>query len=99
MAQAKNSSIPLNPEDFESLTQLRNMLDQQSEQAITDNKTYIAGVLTEIVVFVDDKLTRATRFSRRMQNAEKRRKVRAQREAARTGTKGTQTNANASQTR
>ncbi len=96
-AQTKNNTAPVTPEDFQALTELRNDLDAQSEGAIAANKTYIAGVLTEIVVFMDDKLTRANRFSRRAANAQKRSKVRELRKLERAGYSTSKTDAKSSQ--
>ena len=97
MAEKKVKNIPATEADFGALTQLRNMLDQQSEEAIADQRVYIAGVITELLVDVDEKLTRATRFSRRTTNAAKRNRVKALRKAQREGTATKQEPAQSSQ--
>lgn len=96
-SQGKAKFVPATQEDFDSLNELRNTLDQQSEEALAGNRPYIAGILTEMLVFVDDKLNRASRFSRRLNNADKRARVRAQRKALREAAGAPQTGANRSQ--
>ncbi len=96
-AQDKKKNLPVNDADFQALTELRNMLNAQSEEAINANKAYIAGVLTEIVVFMDDKLIRASRFARRADNAQKRNKVRQLRKSERQATNPSGNDAKTSQ--
>ena len=94
--QTKKANVPVSPDEYQALMQLRDDLDGQSTQAIEAGKTYIAGVLTEIVVFVDNKLLRADRYSRRIANAQKRSKVKELRKAEREGTQTQSPNANSS---
>ena len=67
--------VTITEEDFSSLSELRNVLNQNAQEAIQKASPYMAGIYTELLSQVEKELTRVNRFSGRMSVAAMRKKV------------------------
>ena len=92
-ATSKKRPTTVSPEDSQALADLRDMLDQRSDEALAQNKPYIAGILTELLAHIDKEVNRVNRYAKRISVAAKRDKVRQLRKAI----NGAQTGADKSQ--
>ena len=85
MAESQKPLVQISDEDFASLTDLRNVLDQNAQESVQKASPYMAGVFTELLSQVEKELARVNKFSGRMKVAAMRRKVKQ----LRAGTNGT----------
>jgi len=74
--------VTITEEDFSLLTNLRNVLNQNAQEAIQKASPYMAGIYTELLSQVEKELTRVNRFSGRMSVAAMRRQVKQLRTTA-----------------
>ena len=74
--------VQISDNDFQSLSELRNMLNQNAQEAVKNQSPYMAGIFTELLAQVEKELTRVNRFAGRMSVAAMRKQVKQLRTVA-----------------
>lgn len=80
--QNQKPLVQISDSDFQSLSDLRNMLSQNAQEAVKNQSPYMAGIFTELLAQVEKELSRVNKFAGRMSVAAMRKQVKQLRTVA-----------------
>ncbi len=85
MATTTNSkpSVTISEKSFQMLTELRQVLDDASEEAIKSDELYAGKIITDLLDEVENALNRVTSYTKRVKVASKRKTMQSRRKQLR----------------